>query len=76
MGNYYLHRLIDEEKPEEEICYDVDLIWDGTNYHIAYSDGNGGRYIQPFTYTDARVWCIKVPEQSSDEGSSEGETQE
>jgi hypothetical protein len=43
-------------------CTDVDLIWDGTNYHIAYVEADNpteGIYIQPFTYTDERVWSVK-----------------
>lgn len=43
-------------------CYNVDLIWDGTNYHIAYTETDNlldDVFIQPFTYTDERVWSIK-----------------
>lgn len=42
-------------------CYNVDLIWDGTNYHIAYTeveDASGKIFICPFTYTDEKVWSI------------------
>ena len=42
-------------------CYNVDLIWDGTNYHIAYAESEeegAAIHIQPFTYTDERVWSI------------------
>lgn len=54
----YLYRL--KEDGTEEICYNIDLIWDGTNYHIAYTDiTNTINYVQPFTYTDERVWSIK-----------------
>lgn len=55
--NKFLFRRISET--EQEQCYNVDLIWDGTNYHIAYEDINGIKYVQPFTYTDERVWSIK-----------------
>ena len=62
-GDKYLYRKVpvDSEHPEGlEQCYNVDLIWDGTNYHIAYEDKdeNGTKYVQPFTYTDERVWSI------------------
>lgn len=44
----------------EEQCYNVSLMWDGTNYHIAYTDKNETKtYILPFTYTDEIVWYIK-----------------
>ena len=52
----YLYRKNGES---EEQCYNVDLIWDGTNYHIAYTNEDGTKtYVQPFTYTDERVWSI------------------
>ena len=52
----YLYRKISESI--EEQCLNVDLIWDGTNYHIAYENADGIKYVQPFTYTDERVWSI------------------
>lgn len=57
-GNNYLF-CVDQQ------CLNVDLIWDGTNYHIAYEDENGIKYVQPFTYTDERVWSIKEVEETS-----------
>lgn len=47
---------------EAKKCYNVDLIWDGTNYHIAYTekeDTTAEIFVQPFTYTDERVWSVK-----------------
>jgi hypothetical protein len=49
---------------KEDKCYNADLIWDGTNYHIAYEDSNGIRYVQPFTYTDERVWSVRTENQT------------
>lgn len=49
---------------KEDKCYNTDLIWDGTNYHIAYEDSNGIRYVQPFTYTDERVWSVRTENQT------------
>lgn len=60
-GNNYLYRKVPvtvENPNGEERCYKVDLIWDGTNYHIAYENADGIKYVQPFTYTDERVWSI------------------
>lgn len=51
-GKYLYHKGIK--------CYNVDLIWDGTNYHIAYTEADNATeiFVQPFTYTDERVWSI------------------
>ena len=43
-------------------CNDVSLMWDGTNYHIAYTTTENNETITvvlPFTYTDEIVWYIK-----------------
>lgn len=53
----YLHRVT--EDGVEEICYNVDLVWDGTNYHIAYTNEDSSICkVFPFTYTDQIVWSI------------------
>lgn len=55
----FLYR-ISSAYPDGQKCEDVDLIWDGTNYHISYtSNADGKIYVQPFTYTDEIVWYIK-----------------
>ena len=55
-GNNYLYR---KDGEDEKQCYNVELIWDGTNYHIAYTNEDGTTtYVQPFTYTDEIVWSI------------------
>lgn len=55
----YLYRIT-PTNPDGEKCHNVSLMWDGTNYHIAYTDENETKtYILPFTYTDEVVWVIK-----------------
>lgn len=55
----YLYRIT-PTNPDGEKCHNVSLMWDGTNYHIAYTDENETKtYILPFTYTDEIVWYIK-----------------
>lgn len=61
-GDRYLFRRISET--EQEQCFYVDLIWDGTNYHIAYENAKGIKYVQPFTYTDERVWSVRTENQT------------
>lgn len=55
--NKYLYRTL--ENGEKEKCYNADLIWDGTNYHVTYTNEDETEsYIFPFTYTDQIVWTI------------------
>ena len=77
-AKFYLHR---KNSSGEDICYNADLIWDGTNYHITYSNtediGDTTEfYVLPFTYTDAIVWSIKpvIIETSTSTSTGEGET--
>lgn len=59
----HLYRKV-AEGVDDVVCYNVALIWDGTNYHISYTDtdvitSETKTYVLPFTYTDEIVWYIK-----------------